>query len=61
MMDADGHLVDTERPGMQMGGQAVTGGMMGTAHGGQPESMMGLGWQDPNDGHLGMAFTFETG
>ena len=60
MRDASGHMADTEQHGMQMGGQPVTGAMMGPMHGGDPAGMMGSGWQDPSDGHMGMAFTFET-
>lgn len=45
MMDADGHMAETEQHGMQLGGQPVTGQMMGPMHGG---------------GSGGMAFTFET-
>jgi hypothetical protein len=44
-----------------MGGQSVTGQMMGGMHGGQPSSMMGPGWRHSGDDHVGMAFTFESG
>jgi hypothetical protein len=60
MMDAGGHQADIEQPAMGMGGQAVTGGMMGGMHGGQPTGMMGADWSDPADGHLGVAFDFTT-
>jgi hypothetical protein len=45
MIDADGHAVETEQHGMQLGGQSVTGQTMGPMHGGEPG---------------GVAFTFET-
>lgn len=50
--------------GMQLGGQYVTGGMMGSAGGGMMNGqwgpgMMGGGWQAPN-GTFGMFFTFTT-
>jgi hypothetical protein len=60
MMDEGGRPVEVEDHGMGMGGQPVTGGMMGGVHGGQSTGLMGPGWQHPGDGHLGMAFTFET-
>ena len=60
MMDASGRPVETESHGMGLGGQPVTGQMMGGMHGGQPTGMMGSGWSHPGDGHLGMAFAFET-
>jgi hypothetical protein len=59
MMDASGHRAEIEQHGMGMGGQPVTGGMMGGMHGGQPTGMMGADWSD-SDGHFGMAFGFET-
>ena len=59
MMDGSGHPVEIESHGMAMGGQPVTGQMMGGMHNGQPTGMMGQGWHDGDD-HLGMAFTFET-
>jgi hypothetical protein len=59
MMDASGHHAEIEQHGMGMGGQPVTGGMMGGMHGGQPSGMMGADWSDA-DGHFGMAFTFQT-
>jgi hypothetical protein len=61
MMDASGRPVETEDHGLQMGGQPVTGQMMGGMHGGQASSMMGPGWRHPGDDHVGMAFTFEAG
>jgi hypothetical protein len=36
------------------------GEMMDGMHDGQSTGMMGGGWMDPADGHLGMAFTFTT-
>ncbi len=60
MTDAAGQHVDVEQHGMAMGGTPVTGDMMGGMHGGQSASMMGSGWMNPADGHLGMAFTFTT-
>lgn len=60
MMDDNGRPVESEDRGMEMGGRPVTGEMMGGMHGGQPTGMMGPGWEHPGDGHLGMAFTFET-
>ena len=39
MMDAEGHAVETEQHGMQLGGQPVTGQMMGPMHGGEPGDM----------------------
>ena len=60
MTDANGRMADTEQHGMRMGGQPVTGAMMGPMHGGNPAGMMGPGWQDPDHGHMGIAFTFET-
>lgn len=59
MMDGSGHSAEIESHGMAMGGQPVGGQMMGGMHNGQPTGMMGQGWQD-GDGHLGMAFTFQT-
>jgi hypothetical protein len=60
MTDASGHMADTEQHGTQMGGQPVTAAMMGPMHDGRSATTMGPGWQDPGDGHVGMAFTFET-
>ena len=60
MMDGSGHPAEIESHGMGMGGQPVSGGMMGGMHDGQPTGMMGDGWEHPGDGHLGMAFTFQT-
>lgn len=59
MVDANGHQVMMEQPGMGMGGRAVTSGMMGGTHSGQPITMMGPGWRDA-DGHLGLMFGFTT-
>jgi hypothetical protein len=60
MMDGSGRPIETEAHGMAMGGQPVTGQMMGGMHGGQSTGMMGPGWGHRADGHLGMAFAFET-
>jgi Big-like domain-containing protein len=60
MMDGQGHHAEVEQHGMGMGGQPVSGGMMGGMHGGEPMGMMGADWSDPGDGHLGMAFDFTT-
>ncbi len=59
MMDANGRAAVMEQPGMGMGGQVVTGGMMGGMHAGQEIDTMGPGWRDA-DGHLGIAFSFRT-
>ncbi len=60
MMDAGGQAAVMEQPGMGMGGQVVTGGMMmGGMHAGQNVDAMGPGWRDA-DGHLGLAFLFTT-
>ena len=59
MMDGSGHPAEIESHSMAMGGQPVTGQMMGGMHNGQPTGMMGQGWHDGDD-HLGLAFTFET-
>jgi Bacterial Ig-like domain len=59
MMNANGDPVDVEHYGMTIGGQPVSGGMMGGMHGGQGTGMMGGSWMDP-DGHDGMEFTFTT-
>jgi hypothetical protein len=60
MMDGDGRPVETESHGMALGGRPITGQMMDDRHGEQPMSMMGPGWRHSGDGHLGMAFGFET-
>lgn len=54
MMTTGGQRVDMDRNGMGMGGQWVTGGMMGGQTG-----MMGTGWMHAN-GSYGMAFEFTT-
>jgi len=59
MMDADGHGVLMEDPGMRMGGEPVTSGMMAGMHGGQPVNAMGPGWRNA-EGHFGLAFGFTT-
>jgi hypothetical protein len=45
--------------GTAMGGQWLTGGMMGGLHAGQPMSMMGGDWLGSN-GSYGMMFSFTT-
>ncbi len=60
MMDGSGRPIETEAHGLAMGGQPVTGQMMGGMHGGRSTGMMGPGWGHPADGHLGMAFAFQT-
>jgi len=60
MTDQDGRPVEIEEHALGMGGQPVTAEMMGGMHGGQSTGMMGPGWEHPGDGHLGMAFAFET-
>jgi len=60
MMDETSRPVETETHGMAMGGEPVTDDMMGGMHGGQAAGMMGSGWRHQGDGHLGIAFTFET-
>ena len=42
-----------------MGGQWITGGMMGGSHAGGAWGMMGPGWRNSN-GSYGMAFSFTT-
>jgi hypothetical protein len=51
-------LLNCQR-GEQFGGQWVSGGMMG-GMGSMSGSMMGNGWQHPNNGTYGMIFTFTT-
>jgi hypothetical protein len=60
MTDEAGRPVETETHGMAMGGEPVTGDMMGGVHGSQAAGKMGSGWRHQGDEHLGMAFTFET-
>jgi hypothetical protein len=45
--------------GPMMGGQWITGGMMGGSHGGGAWTMMGPNWRNANGSH-GMAFSFTT-
>ncbi|MDP2958247.1 MAG: Ig-like domain-containing protein [Longimicrobiales bacterium] len=65
MMGGNGQRVNLERHGIGMGGQWATGSMMtggmgaGMMSGGQ-STMMGSGWQHPNNGSYGMVFTFKT-
>lgn len=58
MMDGSGMRLNMGK-GLQMGGQTLTGTMMGGMHGGQPMSMMGSGWRG-SDGDYGMMFSFRT-
>jgi hypothetical protein len=64
MTDLDGHMIDFEQHGYDMGGEWVTQGMMdqrmmnGTMMG--EDDMMGEGWQHAN-GSYGMVFSFTTG
>jgi hypothetical protein len=60
MRDARGHHADVDDPGGRMGGHPVTSQTMNDHHGSHPTGMMGSGWQHPEWGHLGMAFTFQT-
>jgi hypothetical protein len=64
MMDADGHLIDLEQHGHDMGGEWVTQQMMdhrmmgsGSMMGG--DDMVGDGWVHSN-GSFGMIFSFTT-
>lgn len=60
MMDAEGHHVDMDAHGPDMGGEWATDGMMGGGmHGGQ-HNHMGEGWDDPGNDSHGMLFTFTT-
>ena len=54
-----GQPLDYDQDGPMMGGQWITGGMMGASHGGHPWGMMGSAWHNAN-GSYGMAFTFTT-
>ena len=58
MMAAGGGTVNVSQ-GTGMGGQWLTGGMMGGTHAGQPMSMMGGDWVGAN-GSYGMIFSFTT-
>ena len=51
--------LDYGQHGGMMGGQWITGGMMGTSHGGGAWGMMGSGWSNSN-GSYGMVFSFTT-
>jgi hypothetical protein len=59
MMTAAGQLIDYGLHGPGMGGQWLTGGMMGPNHGGHSWGMMGPGWRGANGGY-GMEFPFTT-
>jgi Big-like domain-containing protein len=54
-----GSWVDFDPYGPMMGGQWISGSMMGGSHAGRPWTMMGTGWHDANGGY-GMAFPFTT-
>ena len=58
MTGANGLAVDCT-PGLGMGGQWITGGMMTGNHGGMAWGMMGSGWRNAN-GSYGMMFSFTT-
>jgi len=70
MQDHDGHHLDLEMHGPQMGGQWFTEDMYqggqhgyGMGHGGGMgggQGMMGEGWANPGNGGYGMVFTFTT-
>jgi len=55
MLDAEGRPLGLSGHGPGMGGQWVTGGMMGAQSG-----MMGTGWMTPGGGGYGMMFGFTT-
>lgn len=60
MMDGDGHHVDLETHGSQMGGEWVEGSMMHGGMMGGDHPHTGEGWQHPDNGSYGMVFTFTT-
>lgn len=60
MMDAEGHAVDMGTHGEMMGGMWAGESMMGGMMGGGMHEHMGEGWQHPENGTYGMAFTFTT-
>lgn len=62
MTDADGHMVDLESHGDEMGGEWATDPMMGGENGGHmdPGDHMGEAWDHPSNGSHGMIFTFTT-
>lgn len=59
MMTQAGQALDYGQYGPMMGGQWITGGMMGSSHAGSAWTMMGSNWHNAN-GSYGMAFTFTT-
>lgn len=59
MMSLAGSPIDYDQYGGMMGGQWITGGMMGPSHGGMPWGTMGSGWRNSNGGY-GMVFSFRT-
>lgn len=63
MMDEDGHMVDLETHGEEMGGTWATDTMMNGGMGGHmdPAEHSGGAWDDPSNGSHGMVFTFTTG
>lgn len=60
MRDSAGRTIDMGQYGGAMGGQWITGSMMGPSHAGSQWGMMGGNWQGTN-GSYGMAFQFTTG
>lgn len=59
MMTQAGQPLDCDQYGPMMGGQWITGGMMGGSHAGGAWGPMGPNWRNAN-GSYGMAFTFTT-
>ncbi len=59
MMTQAGQALEYFQYGPMMGGQWITGGMMGNSHAGGSWGMMGPNWRNAN-GSYGMAFTFTT-
>lgn len=59
MVTHAGQPVDCGQYGPAMGGQWVTGGVMGSSHAGGSWMMMGPNWYNAN-GSYGMVFTFTT-
>ena len=59
MMTLASQPLDYGQYGLTMGGQWITGGMMGGSHAGGAWGMMGPGWRNSN-GSYGMAFSFTT-
>ena len=59
MMTQAGQALDYSQYGPMMGGQWITGGMVGGSHGGGAWTMMRPNWRNANGSH-GMAFSFTT-